>query len=242
VNRVLYDCVHSITLMSHFYDAGNGRSYPSVTTIISEMTPEPWGITNWKNKNPNWEKQLERKSIIGTVSHFRILKRFAARGVLPLPDIKMCDFPSDLAEKAEIAEMMYNSLDLKLRPPYLPEYTVLSHKHKYAGTLDLHAFLLPDERWKNRAGNYVFDLKTSNAVHDTYGMQLSAYKNALEEMHPSNKVDGAAIINIHPFKDKNPYLEAKITFFDLDQLDDAFAKFKCLAEEYHSQHTSGFGK
>jgi hypothetical protein len=223
--------------MSHFYDNGMGSTYPSVTTIISAMTPEPPGITSWKRNNKNWEAQLFRKSTIGTVAHYRILKRYAPAGVLPLPDLKMCDFPADLAEKAEIAEMMFNSLDLKLKPPYLPEYTVLCHKYKYAGQLDLHAFLLPDKRWNGREGNYVFDLKTSNAVHETYEMQLAAYRNALEEMHPATKVAGAAIINIHPFKDKNPFLEAKITFFDLDQLNDAFAKFKCLAEEYHNLNT-----
>ena len=221
--------------MSHFYDNGRKGTNPSVTTIIQEMTPEPPGITNWKKKNPNWEKQLHRKATIGTVAHYRILKRYAPPGVLPLPDIKMCDFPDDLAEKAEIAEMMFNSLNLKMKPPYFPEYTVLSHKFKYAGTLDLYGTLLSDDRWSEN-GNFVIDLKTSNAVHDTYGMQLSAYRHALEEMHPENKVDGAAIINIHPFREKNPYLEGKITFFTLSQLDEAFDKFKCLANEYHNRN------
>jgi hypothetical protein len=220
--------------MSHFYQVGR-ESFPSVTTIISEMTPEPPGITNWKNKNPNWEKELHRKSIIGTVSHYRVLKRFVPTGVLPLPDIHMSEFPDDLAEKAEIAEMMFDSLRLKTCGPHLAEYTVHSKKYKYAGTLDLHTKLLEDERWPEH-GSYVIDLKTSNEVRDTYGMQLSAYTKAFEEMHPNVAIDGAAIINIHPFRSKNPYLEAKITFFTLEQLSEAFDKFKCLANDYHSQH------
>lgn len=220
--------------MSHFYDNGKGGKYPSVTTILHDGE-EPIGIKIWKKNNKDWEAQLKRKAIIGTVSHYRILKRFSP-GVLQLPDnIRVEDFPDDLHDKAELAECMFNNLKLELQPPHFPEYTVICHEYRYAGQLDLMSTLIGNKH--PIQGRILFDIKTSNAVYDTYGQQLAAYKYAWEEMHPREKVAGAAILNIHPFPEKNPKLEPKLTFFTLDDLKEPWEKFKIAAEQYHNRRT-----
>ena len=215
--------------MSHWYDNGRGGKYPSVTTILQEMVPEPYGITKWKAKNQNWEAELKRKGVIGTVTHYRILKKFSS-GSIQLPEIKASDFPDDLNECVEMAEIIFGKLKLEACPPFFPEYTVLCHKYEYAGQLDLIA-TLKNPKYEI-TGTILIDLKTSNAVHDNYAMQLAGYRHAFEEMHPKTKIDGAAIINLCPYKDKNPNYEPKITFFPNDKLDKEFDKFITYVEGY----------
>jgi hypothetical protein len=67
------------------------------------------------------------------------------------------------------------------------EFNVISTKLGFAGTIDRVIIL--------NGKNYLVDIKTSNAVHEFYWLQLQAYKRLLWEYYESDKViDGVAIL------------------------------------------------
>jgi len=56
------------------------------------------------------------------------------------------------------------------------EKTVLSHKYGYAGTMDLIV------KFRNSGRIMIIDIKTGKDIYDDYFLQLSAYKQGLEEV------------------------------------------------------------
>src|SRR5271169_6415511 len=94
--------------MAHFYFDPCARAYyPSVTTILHTVLPEPDGIKYWKLKNKNWEKDLTKSSDHGTLVHYTILN--------PLSDYTLdCSnllpfhkWYSDTSEKLELSQIMF---------------------------------------------------------------------------------------------------------------------------------------
>ncbi len=86
------------------------------------------------------------------------------------------------------------------------EKTVFSSKHGFAGTLDIIA--------KDKDGNlWVLDVKTSNDVYPEMGLQLAAYKEALEEM-TGQPIKKTAIIHLK-----------EDTTFSLVEMDEPFEAF-----------------
>jgi predicted RecB family nuclease len=55
------------------------------------------------------------------------------------------------------------------------EYHLFSDNHEYAGTADL-VVKINDKVW-------LLDIKTSNSLHTSYGLQLAAYAMAWNETH-----------------------------------------------------------
>jgi len=68
------------------------------------------------------------------------------------------------------------------------EHTVWSNKHNYAGTVDA---IITDQDGKT----WLIDFKTSKGIWPEMGIQLSAYKEAVEEMEKI-KIDKQAIIQL----------------------------------------------
>jgi hypothetical protein len=78
-----------------------------------------------------------------------------------------------------------------IKPKYLlNEQTVLSHKHKCAGTLDLLIFISETKEYdvgtskeiEIEAGVYVIDIKTGKNEDDNYNYQTAAYFEMVKEM------------------------------------------------------------
>ncbi len=69
---------------------------------------------------------------------------------------------------------------------------------------------------------WLIDFKTNNGVYPEHFLQLSAYKNALNEMRPEMKIDGLAIVHLK--KDGNfSFIEGK----------DCFDVFEAVLRVYH---------
>jgi hypothetical protein len=66
------------------------------------------------------------------------------------------------------------------------ELNIVSETYKMGGTIDRVMQI------NNKL--YLVDIKTSNAVHNHYWLQLAAYKKMLEEKQPDLKLDGVAIL------------------------------------------------
>ena len=117
------------------------------------------------------------------------------------------------------------------------EMVVYSEKFGYAGTLDalIQTYSTAIVQGKERAAQakkagykvikeigslnlmrkygkvWLIDFKTNNHVYAEHFLQISAYKNALQEMRQSIKIDGLAIIHLK--KDGNfAFIEAKDDF------------------------------
>lgn len=97
------------------------------------------------------------------------------------------------------------------------ERTIFSHKHKYAGTID-YLCKIGDETW-------LIDFKFSNAVHDSYMLQLAAYRNAIQE-ELNIKVDKMAILHLKAQNKKGWKLEEPKE--DYQKLFDIFKKTQVL--------------
>jgi len=68
------------------------------------------------------------------------------------------------------------------------EVPIVSEKHLYGGTLDWVGKL------KN-GKNYILDWKVGKK-RDTHRLQLSAYRSAYLEMHPTETIDGMAVVTL----------------------------------------------
>lgn len=116
------------------------------------------------------------------------------------------DFYDDIVEKAS------NVKTLKT------EFVTFSEKHNYAGTID----------WLVEIGDevYLIDFKTSQSIWTEYELQLSAYKQSLEES--GQKVDKVAILQVGYRLNKRGW--------KLTEIEDKFPLFlhaKAIWEEEH---------
>lgn len=217
--------------MSHFYKVPgkNNIEYPSVTTIIHEMMDESEGLKRWKQKPGNMET-LEYKAKIGTLVHYRILSKVASKKI-ELPEFPLSEFPPDYKDKIDIAEYMWDNLNLQISKtkPVWVEHTLFNHEYGYAGKMDLAAYI------GDRLG--VFDLKTSRGptIYDSYKLQLGAYWLAFKEMHNTTP-DMCAVIKIHPFPESNPSLTPYFKPVPIEDIMQKADEFCEMAKKYHKIH------
>jgi len=215
--------------LTHYYDSGipGVPPYPSVTTITRRMLEEPPGIKMWKLRNKNWKEEMNYKAKIGTISHYRILRKFSP-STLKLPELKFSDFPENATMYADIAESMFDDLGLDISDPIYVEHIVRNHEYRYAGTLDMAARI---------NGKFTLvDLKTSAydkryGIREEYKLQLGGYYGAFD--HKGEKPEAAAIIYINPFEEKNPELKAKVVYMPIEDVKIYMVKFQEMATEFH---------
>ena len=104
------------------------------------------------------------------------------------------------------------------------EKTVISKKYRYAGTADLIVK-------KGDGGTWVCDVKTGKDIYKEAHLQLSAYKQALEE--GGTKIDRMGVILL---KDTGNY-----KFEEVDECFDIFLATKKLWEFLHAEDCKKVG-
>lgn len=164
------------------YKRSDGVYYPSVTTILQYM-PKNKFFDNWlKDVGHNADLILIKAGKEGTQVH-----EAAEKLVLGEEVSWMDDFGK--AKYSQIVwEMILKFYDFwTTHKPELisTEQFVWSDEHKYAGTADL-VVKMDGEIW-------LLDLKTSNALHRSYDLQLAAYAKAMVETK-NQKIDRTGII------------------------------------------------
>jgi hypothetical protein len=119
------------------------------------------------------QKELEAAGEIGSQTHSYIewhLAKLMGGKVGPAPKID---------GKALWAFMSFEdwakSIELL---PLRSEQVIFSHKHRYAGTMDLLAWIMKDGQRRLA----LIDFKTGKAIYSEAYMQLAAYREALVEM------------------------------------------------------------
>lgn len=107
----------------------------------------------------------------------------------------------------------------------------------FGGRLDILAY--KDGRF------YIGDNKTSRSVHDSYGMQVAAYKAAVEQMsNETIKIAGGYIFHIPTIetlndRQKKEY-EKRGSLIELKGLEDGFEHYRLLLELYYKRNNKYF--
>ena len=152
------------------YKRSEGVYYPSVTTILQYM-PKNKFFESWlKDVGHNSDLIMRRAGKEGTQVHE------AAEALVKGEEISWMDDYGNAKYSQIVWEMILKFYDFWIthKPELIStEDFVFSDKYKYAGTADL-VVKMDGEVW-------LLDLKTSNNLHKSYDLQLSAYAKALEE-------------------------------------------------------------
>jgi len=158
-------------LDSRFYRR-DGKHYPSVTSILNYF-PKNQFFHNWlKDVGHNADIIAQKAAIEGTAVHNTI------ESFLHGEEIHWLDENGTAKYSLEVWKMILKFADFwNTHKPELisTEYHLFSDVHEYAGTADL-VVRINGKLW-------LLDIKTSNSLHNSYGLQLAAYAMAWNETH-----------------------------------------------------------
>ena len=211
------------------YKRGEGVFYPSVTTILQYM-PKNKFFDNWlKDVGHNADLILRKAGKEGTQVHE------AAEKLVLGEEVTWMDQYGTAKYSQIVWEMILKFADFwNTHKPELisTEQFVWSDKYKYAGTADL-VVKMDGEVW-------LLDLKTSNALHRAYDLQLAAYAKGMEEVK-GIKIERSGIIWLKaqsrgPSKQKGVYQGKGWKIKDIGKIDYNFDLFKTIYKLYSLEH------
>ena len=167
-------------LDERFYMVGEDTYYPSVTTILN-MYPKGPEFLQWIKDVGNQAKQIaQRAADSGSKVHN------AAEKLIAGEELVWDDKEFDLNEWQGV--LRFVDFFKRFQPEvFASEVTVISHEHKYAGSLDIGCKLLGE--------NWLIDIKFGNAIYPTYYMQLAAYRAAWDESH-KEKIEKMGVLHL----------------------------------------------
>lgn len=167
---------------SRYYQRSPGVFYPSVTTVLGYFPKDKFFETWVKDVGHNADLIMRRAGEEGTQVHNAIEDYLAGK------EIKWIESTGQVNYKTHVWKMILSFVDFwtTYKPKLiLSEEFVYSDTHKYSGTLDLMVEI-DGQIW-------LLDIKTSNAIHESYYLQMAAYTKAHEEIK-GEKVDRNGII------------------------------------------------
>lgn len=179
----------------HSYVDANGLKVPGVTTILKALPKD--ALINWA-ANSTAEAALNRWDELGKLKPAQRLKelqgaRWADKDTASNRGTQVHGLAQRLVHDEQVAvppeleghvQSYVRFLDEFDVQAVLVEATVMSHKHGYAGTLDLIAELLdPDDPEpdpdKRRRHSWLLDIKTSRSgIFGETALQLAGYRYA----------------------------------------------------------------
>jgi hypothetical protein len=150
----------------------NGDYYPSVTSILNYF-PKNKFFHDWlKDVGHNSEIIAQKAAYEGTLVHTAAEKYVKGEEIVWVEKDGTVNYP------LEVWKMILKFADFwtKHSPRLITtEYHLFSDKYRFAGTADLVCEL--------KGKIWLLDIKTSNSIHTTYELQLSAYAQAWNETH-----------------------------------------------------------
>ena len=207
------------------YKRGEGVYYPSVTTILQYM-PKNKFFESWlKDVGHNADLIMRRAGKQGTQVHEACEQLVLGKEVTWMDDYGNAKYSQI------VWEMILKFADFwRTHKPELisAEDFVWSDEHKYAGTADLVV--------KMHGQIWLLDIKTSNSVHKSFDLQLSAYAKGLEEAK-GIKIERTGIIWLKahsrgPSKQKNVIQGKGWKVLQIDEIEENFELFKMIYKLY----------
>lgn len=172
-------------LDERFYQSKNnpGEYYPSVTTIL-EAYYKGYGFNEWlKQVGYNADEIMRKAGDQGTTVHNMIEKY--------LLGMKVTWTNEELKPQYSLTEWQMFCKFIEFWTNTSPElitqeFNLVSDTLKFGGTIDFVG-KINGEIW-------LLDWKTSNYLHKSYELQLSAYATAWNELNPDYKIQRTGIL------------------------------------------------
>jgi len=211
------------------YKRGEGVYYPSVTTILQYMPKNKFFESWMKDVGHNADLIMRKAGREGTQVHE------AAEKLVEGEEISWMDQYGNAKYSKLVWEMILKFADFwNTHKPELisSEQFVWSDKHKYAGTADI-VCKMNNEVW-------LIDIKTSNSIHKSYDLQLSAYAQGLKESRDV-KIDRTAILWLKSStrgvsKQKNVIQGKGWKLLQIDDIEKNFKLFKLIYQLYELEN------
>lgn len=170
-------------LDTRFYRTDSGDFVPSVTTYL-EAYPKSAAFYEWlKSAGKDADEIRDEAGRKGSAVH-DLTERFDNG-----EEVTLLDENGFIGYKLQEWAMFEKYVEFRTRfetSVIHNELNVVSDKYKMGGTID---------RVMTIEGKlYLVDIKTSNAVHPHYWLQLAAYQTLLLEAQPQLKLDGVGIL------------------------------------------------
>jgi len=171
-------------LDNRFYTNDNGVTYfPSVTEILS-VYPKGIGFDSWlKNVGHNSERIVQEAADFGSKVH-DLTERIHKNN-----ELEWLDKEGEPKFDIEIWKSVLRYADFwnKLKPELIAnEMMLVSPALRYGGTLDRIV--------KINGKRFLIDIKTSNYIHTTHELQLSAYAVLWNLLNPNEPIDHIGIL------------------------------------------------
>lgn len=169
---------------NRFYTTEDGQSVPSVTTILQAYPKDAHFYTWLKQVGENADEIRDEAGRRGSIVH-SLTERYDAG-----EEISLLNSSGEIGFKLSEWAMFERYVDFRNHHDIdiiHSEFNIINQGLGYAGTID---------RVVNIGGrNVLIDIKTSNAVHEHYWLQLAAYYKLLSAHYQSYQcVDDVAIL------------------------------------------------
>jgi hypothetical protein len=158
-------------LDSRFYRR-DGKYYPSVTSVLNYFPKNKFFHSWLKDVGHNADIIASKAANEGTQVHTAIDRFLNGDEITWIDEYGKANYSLDVWKMILKFADFWNTNKPELLST---EYHVFSDVHEYAGTADL-IVMINGKRW-------LLDIKTSNSLHSSYGLQLSAYAMAWNETH-----------------------------------------------------------
>lgn len=174
-------------LDTRLYQRGD-KYYPSVTSVLQYFPKDKFFETWVKDVGHNADIIMRRAGDEGTQVHQAIEKLVVGE------EVHWIDEYGRALYNQNVWEMILKFVDFwqTYKPELIhTEQLVYSDTYEYAGTVDL-IIKLEDKTW-------LIDIKTSNSLHDSFDLQVSAYAHAYSEV-TGEKIDRTGILWLKSMK------------------------------------------
>jgi hypothetical protein len=182
---------NQITFMdTRFYTNDGQNFYPSVTTIL-EAFPKDAAFYKWLKENgEDADRIRDDAGVHGSLVH-GLTEKYDNGDVVSLFDSDgKIRYSSKAWSQFEKYVEYRNKFNIEI---LLREVQFISDKYKTGGTIDKVVRFNDESLPKLLGKKYIVDIKTSNALHDSYWCQMARYKKLYEEVH-GEEIDGIAIL------------------------------------------------
>ena len=212
-------------LDNRVYKRSDDLYYPSVTTILQYM-PKNKFFEQWiKDVGHNSDLIMQKAAAEGTAVHN------AVEDMLEGKEISWMDEFGNANYSLLVWQMILKAYEFfdTYKPEIIgSEHFTYSDEHQYAGTTDL-IVKLDGVVW-------LLDIKTSNSIHKSHELQLSAYAKAWEEMG-GEKIEKTGILWLKsskrtPSKKAGVYQGKGWEIVEADDTDKNFELFKLIYQLY----------